>query len=443
MLFAHPASPRRSLFPHSIARMLAAAFLLSPALLRADWTLTTGDFVSHPKVTVNEWTLAEQGGAFSYTDLDGKLNRLETRQVASLASDRAVTPRAAAWTLLLRNGDNLLGDPLVLKGETLSFKTADATLDIPLKLVASLRSRAKPATSAPTPTRSATPSSVRVNSGLGENAASPPPAAVFVPPAPPSAEDKASSDKDILRFKSGDLLQGLLVALGDGGVKMHSDLGDTDVKLENIDRLVFAGVTPARTLPSLSARITFLSGSILTTRNFKWTLADVTFTDPSGATRSCPSDRIASIQVLGGRIVWLTEIDPSKEEHATLLGTQWPLQINRNVTGGPLKVARQTFERGLGVHTRSVLTYDLDGSFTTLSLRAGLDDSAAPYGQAKLSILMDGKTLWQTTMKAGQITEPLKLTITDGHRLELHAEPAETLDVLGRVDWLDAVLLRP
>ena len=196
-------------------------------------------------------------------------------------------------------------------------------------------------------------------------------------------------------------------------------------------------------MPPLSARITFINGNVLSTKAFSWSIAQINFSDPAGNDRACKPEQIASIQVLGGRVIWLSELDPVKEEQSTVLGTKWPTQLNLNAVGGPLKVARQTFARGIGVHTRSLLAYELDGSFTLLSLRAGMDDSAAPYGQARVAIVLDGKTLWQATMKAGEISPPLQLNITNGHSLELRAEPAEKMDVLGRVDWVDIALLRP
>jgi hypothetical protein len=95
------------------------------------------------------------------------------------------------------------------------------------------------------------------------------------------------------------------------------------------------------------------------------------------------------------------------------------------------------------VHTQSTLVYELDGSFDTLSLRVGVDDSAAPNGEAKASVVLDGKPLWASkTIKAGELTEELSLPIKGGKRLELHADPAEHLDVQGRVDWVNVALQR-
>jgi hypothetical protein len=327
-----------------------------------------------------------------------------------LANDRAtLADSAAKWQLRLRNGDVLLGEPIAIAAQadgSLSFKTDELdVVEVPLKAVASLAAR---------------------------DAKSP---------------EMAAAAKDSVRFRSGDIMEGLLVGLADGKISMQSDLGggqNTDIKLENVERVALAGVAPARGVPPLGVRIGFVGGSVLTAANFTWNLGKITFTDPTGKERSCPADSLRYVQVLGGRIVWLSELDPSKEVQRSFLGTKWPMQVDRNVMGGPLVIARNRFQHGLGVHTRSVLSYDLDGSFSTLNLRCGLDDSAAPHGTADLSIVLDGKILWQAKgMKAGTLSEPLQLTITDGRKLELRAEPADTLDVQGRVDWVDVALVRP
>ena len=109
-------------------------------------------------------------------------------------------------------------------------------------------------------------------------------------------------------------------------------------------------------------------------------------------------------------MVYLTELDPAKEEQISFLGTKWPAQADKNVMGAPLRVGGVTFAKGIGVHTQSTLIYELDGSFDTLALRVGLDDSAAPQGEARASIILYGKTLWQSqTLKPGELSPQLDL----------------------------------
>jgi hypothetical protein len=119
------------------------------------------------------------------------------------------------------------------------------------------------------------------------------------------------------------------------------------------------------------------------------------------------------------------------------------MQIDKNVLGQPMKVARTTYARGIGVHTQSTLAYDADGTFETLNFRVGMDDSAAPYGEAKVSVVVDGRTVWTSeVLKPGHISEAVSVPIKGGRRVELHADPTERMDVLGRVDWIDVALRR-
>jgi hypothetical protein len=212
---------------------------------------------------------------------------------------------------------------------------------------------------------------------------------------------------------------------------------------------VFGGIKPQRTVPPLSVRLTFDKGSMLTIpvdaakKTFNWQIGTLTVKYNNDVEHAIHDDRLVSAEVIGGRVVWLTELDMENEEQVSFLGTHWPALLNKNVLGQPLRVAHSTFDRGIGVHTQSTLTYDLTGDFDTLSLRVGLDDSAVPNGEASASIVLDGKTLWEAKMlKPGELSPELSLPIKGGKKLEFHADPTTRLDVQGRVDWLNVALRR-
>ena len=405
---------------------------------RANWNLVTADFKEQTGLTVNTW---ESGAGLSFTDNSGKLNTIPTRDVLSLTSTAAPPAAPAAgppdWRLTLRNGDVLYGAPDGVSGQSLKFTTPElGSIAVPLKLVAeidSLRKKAEPASGAATQ------------------------AAVPV---------KGLPDQDLVCLANRDTLQGLLVDFAAGKLQIAvtanaNAIANVDAKV--VDRVFLAGTSAPRTLPPLAARLTFASGTILTVpldkpKSFSWTIDNVLFKDPAGQERKASAGGILHVDVVGGRVVCLTELDPEKDEQTTLMGTRWPTQIDKNVMGDPLRVEKKIYTRGLGVHVRSHLVYHLDGSFETLKVRVGLDDSAAPLGAADVSVLLDGKVLWQAkglqTGDAakgaiGQASAELALPIKGGKRLELRADPTTAMgrdgkvDVLGRVDWLDVALVRP
>jgi hypothetical protein len=418
---SRPINLSRDAFRHLAAALGMAALLTTAA--RADWALQDCNFKQEEHLVVNTWTPAE---GLSITTQSGKLASFATRDVLTLTSGiKPVSdPASRGWRLTLQNGDVLYGDPMGLSGKSLLFKIPElGSLAVPLKRVSTL-------------------------SGPAYGAAAAEGKHIRVPNLP---------DHDLLIFReTGDRLEGFVTGIGDTNIQLSTDAGGatatTDIALSKIETIVFGGARPPRAVPPLSVRLSFYSGSVYTVplegqdSPFNWTLSKVTVKDAAGREHPTNSDRIVSAEVVGGRIVYLTELDCLSEEQASYLGAAWPAQFNKNVLGQPLRVARTTYARGIGVHTRSTLVYQLDGSFETLSLRVGLDDSAAPLGEARASIVLDGKTLWQNgdqPLKPGEISGELALPIKGGKRLELHADPTDRLDVQGRVDWINVALRRP
>lgn len=394
----------------NLAAALGLATLLSSA--RADWTLLTADFASQQHLTVNTWT---QDG-LSATAESGKLTTFPSRDIIRLSFNRppgtlAPAPSGPRWQLNLRNGDQLIGAPAGISGQSIVFKTPElGAFPVPLKFVASLVSAKK--------------------------------ADSFSP--------GAATDKDLIRFDNGDQTSGIVANIDDAKLQLSTDGTDTltDVPLAAMSSILFGGANPPRTVPPLSVRLTFNSGSTLTfpldgQKSFSWTLKSLTLKDANGQDHPATDDQIQSAEILGGRVVFLTELDPLAEEQSTFLGTRWPMQVNKNVFGQPLRVNRTDYANGIGVHTKSTLVYELDGSFDTLTFRVALDDSASPHGQAKAAVVLDGKNLWTSDMlKPGLLSGEISLPVAGGKRLELHADPATHLDVLGRLNWLNVALRR-
>jgi hypothetical protein len=408
-----PMNPMRTL-----AMACASVMCLAVSSVRADWTLTTADMKDQPRLTINS-LIGDDG--LSTTVLGGKLLNLPLREVLSLSSGLKVVPYPGsnAWKLAIRTGDVYYGDAVKVKGNSLMFKVEgiEGEIAIPIKRILTL--------SAP----------------------------VYGAAAVASRQKKypVATDKDIIVFKQADNLSGIFADINDSIVKFQTADGAlSDISLTNVDTIVFGGTKPPRTVPPLSVRVTLRQGSVITIpvtaggKEFQWeVLGKISFKDAAGTAHALKDEEVVSVEVAGGRVVYLTELDIDKEEQTSFLGSGWPAQINKNVLGQPMRIARTTYDRGIGVHTQSNLTYELDGTFEALSLRVGLDDSAAPNGEAQVSIVLDGKTLWEAkTLKPGEISQELSLPIAGGKKLELRADSAAKLDVQGRVNWVNVALRR-
>ena len=68
---------------------------------------------------------------------------------------------------------------------------------------------------------------------------------------------------------------------------------------------------------------------------------------------------------------------------------------NRSVRDAPMRLTtrsgEETFDRGLGMHSKTKVSYDLGGKFRTFRATVGLDRISGSKGSVDARILLDGK----------------------------------------------------
>ena len=82
-----------------------------------------------------------------------------------------------------------------------------------------------------------------------------------------------------------------------------------------------------------------------------------------------------------GQAVYLSDLVPKRYEFTPFfLEIQWPLVPDANVAGRQLSLGNDFYDKGLGMHTKSQVTYALDGNYRWFEARVGLEGtgSSAP-----------------------------------------------------------------
>jgi len=119
------------------------------------------------------------------------------------------------------------------------------------------------------------------------------------------------------------------------------------------------------------------------------------------------------------------------------------MRTNRNVIGGALSVGGQQFDRGLGVHSASLVRFNLHGEYQEFTTRCGIDDSAGGLADVTARIIIDGTTKWEKArMRAGQPPQHVRVDLRGAQTLELHVSYGDNGDVQDRFNWADAALIR-
>lgn len=254
---------------------------------------------------------------------------------------------------------------------------------------------------------------------------------------------EASSTEDRLLLNNGDTIAGFLTGMDAEGVSLETDGGDRRIPF----RLIVAGRFAFQFSPPSDeplAVVTFRSGGRLTARELHWSGVAVQIQTRYNLRTRFEVERIQRIDFLGGRWEWLSRREPVSFTHTPMLSVSWPFVADRNVLGGPLTVAGEPFERGIGVHSRSTLIYELKGEFREFVTQFGLDDDSGPYGDVSAYVLVDGiKRFEQTGIRRGKLFGPVRLDVNRAGRMELICDFGANGDIQDRFNWIEPALIRP
>jgi hypothetical protein len=166
---------------------------------------------------------------------------------------------------------------------------------------------------------------------------------------------------------------------------------------------------------------------------------------PERAVKTISAALVRRVTFASDRVAFLSALEPAKVEEVPLLGTQAPFPWKRDLAagGGPLALAGKVYRKGLGVHSRSLLEYDIGGAYRSFAAMIGLDDAAGPRGAVVFRVLGDGKEIYRKEKARGEAPERVLLPLNGVQRLRLEVDfGADGVDFCDHADWADARITR-
>jgi hypothetical protein len=156
---------------------------------------------------------------------------------------------------------------------------------------------------------------------------------------------------------------------------------------------------------------------------------------------------LAFVQSLGGRFVYLSDLEPAGYRHVPYLTIEWPYQRDRNVGGGPLMVGGRRYAKGLGMHSASRLTYRLESQYQRFEAAVAVDDSAGKKGSVTFGVYVLRRGAWKEAftsgvLRGGEAPRPVSVDVAEADALTLTVDFADRGDELDHADWLDARVVK-
>ena len=180
---------------------------------------------------------------------------------------------------------------------------------------------------------------------------------------------------------------GTIVALRDDRLVFEFEGKERTIALDKVRGLVF-GADPLRVAPpgDLSQRATLLGDSQLPCLMADSSIWSPKLRLPGDHVFEASWDEVHSLEVIGGRVVSLTDLEPAREVVRPLFDLPPAITRNETPSGTPLQIGDEMFARGVCMTSRSELWFDLAGRFSTLRGVVGLQSGA----EGPCTIRLDG-----------------------------------------------------
>ncbi len=107
--------------------------------------------------------------------------------------------------------------------------------------------------------------------------------------------------------------------------------------------------------------------------------------------------------------------------------------------GTPLSIAGHHYDKGLGVHAASLVTYRLNGACSAFTADVGVDDEATALASVTFQVWADGQKLFDSGIVKGKTAaHPVNVDLTGKTELSLFVDNGNDDRHQDHVDWADA-----
>ncbi len=258
---------------------------------------------------------------------------------------------------------------------------------------------------------------------------------------------KARGAEDVLlaQTKTGEVIAipGVIEATDAGKLRFRYQDKTRTIALKQVEGVIMASRPESQKPEELRPTFT-LPDSVAISGNWKdldtstWKIVT-----KWGQELNLPATDVLDVKFRGGKVTFLSDLTPAKIEETPYFGHRLPWRRDVNLLGEPLKINGQSFDRGLAVHSRCILTYDLQGRYSRFEALLGFDDFSRGKGRVDCRVYADGKEIFSNPdFRADSPAIKLALPVSGAQQLRLHVDFGRGQDTGDRVIWASARLYR-
>jgi hypothetical protein len=249
---------------------------------------------------------------------------------------------------------------------------------------------------------------------------------------------------EVLWLANGDRLLGGFLGLDEKRIKYQAPTGAIELDRGGIVALGFDPALVAYPRPEGDyLELTMADGSRLGVSRARIEQGHVVATTRFKSTIRLALSELVQVHARTASIAYLSERKATAEQYVAYIGPTRPYRRDLNVAGHPLRLAGQSYDRGLGTQSRTLLAYRLAPGDARFQALVGVDDSAGPLGSVVFRVLVDGKERFVSPpMSVRDTPKPIDVDLTGAKNLILVTEFGERGEIRDLADWVEARIIR-
>lgn len=265
------------------------------------------------------------------------------------------------------------------------------------------------------------------------------------------------SDSDRLVIAKGDSLDyhaGSLGEVTDSRVVFTLDGDSLKIKRKKIFGITYYH-SAGRVLPKQLGRLVTSNGNRWSFVTIEMDGENFKLKTPTGLKISLSISKIKRINFAEGKIVYLSDMKPEsivwtpylamkgqvEKDEVESRATLFSPKFNKSFQAGPLILDGKQYSKGLAIHSRSVITYQLGKKYGRLTATTGIADRVRPQGHVQLKIEADGRTLFDREISGTEAALPIDLDLAQADRLTITVDYGKKIDIADRLILGDAKVM--
>jgi hypothetical protein len=216
------------------------------------------------------------------------------------------------------------------------------------------------------------------------------------------------------------------------------------IPLANLHGLIFIR-PPDPSAPPVKCKLFDAHNNLVMVSGVTATPAAVAVTTPAGAKFEFAMNVVFRLDYSTDKLRYLSDLDPVRVDETSTEDAVWHYKRDRNQDGGPIRLGSQQFPKGLSLHAKTELEYDLKGEFREFKATVGVNQLVGGIdGPVNLTIELDGQK-WKTltfTRKDKKQDNEIAVNVKDVQKLKIIVSSGDLFDLGKHLDLGDARVMK-